>query len=239
VEVVFTKEGKGAGYARNVGMEHAVGKWLVFADADDYFHPCIADLMDDYRDAEEDVVYFKHDSCEGEWRDWDNRIEHLNSNIDSYFYDLGNGELLLRYYLGVPWSNFVKNKLVKKNQIKFTEILKCNDTMFAFLIGESAKSICSEKRVGYLTVHRKDSLEKIHGYKHIKDNYLEREKTLVLSRSHRLPLSRYKDHLFDLGKILEAFEDCVLQKNAEKKILFSKAYESGIESVLFLGDLYA
>ena len=28
VEVYLTKEGKGAGYARNIGLQHAKGKWL-------------------------------------------------------------------------------------------------------------------------------------------------------------------------------------------------------------------
>ena len=32
VEIYLTKEGKGAGYARNVGLDHAKGKWLLFAD---------------------------------------------------------------------------------------------------------------------------------------------------------------------------------------------------------------
>ena len=36
-EVLFTKEGKGAGYARNIGLSHARGKWIIFADADDFF----------------------------------------------------------------------------------------------------------------------------------------------------------------------------------------------------------
>ena len=28
-EVLFTKEGKGAGYARNIGLSHARGKWII------------------------------------------------------------------------------------------------------------------------------------------------------------------------------------------------------------------
>src|SRR5574344_311021 len=40
-EVYFTKEGKGAGYARNIGLQYAIGKWVVFVDADDYFLPII------------------------------------------------------------------------------------------------------------------------------------------------------------------------------------------------------
>jgi len=34
----LTKEGKGAGYARNVGLDHAQGRWIIFADADDFFY---------------------------------------------------------------------------------------------------------------------------------------------------------------------------------------------------------
>ena len=37
VEIIFTKDGKGAGYARNCGLLQAKGKWLLFADADDSF----------------------------------------------------------------------------------------------------------------------------------------------------------------------------------------------------------
>ena len=34
---VYTIEGKGAGYARNIGLKIATGDWLIFADADDFF----------------------------------------------------------------------------------------------------------------------------------------------------------------------------------------------------------
>ena len=57
VEVYLTKEGKGAGYARNIGLKHAVGKWLIFADADDYFHPCINDIFDECVNLSEDIVF--------------------------------------------------------------------------------------------------------------------------------------------------------------------------------------
>ncbi len=36
-EYYLTKEGKGAGYARNIALDYALGEWLVFADADDFF----------------------------------------------------------------------------------------------------------------------------------------------------------------------------------------------------------
>ena len=39
MEVVLldASSSKGAGRARNVGLKHAKGKWLLFADADDYY----------------------------------------------------------------------------------------------------------------------------------------------------------------------------------------------------------
>lgn len=38
IELFLTKEGRGAGYARNTGLSHAKGKWIIFADADDFFY---------------------------------------------------------------------------------------------------------------------------------------------------------------------------------------------------------
>ena len=34
---IFLDESRGAGYARNVGIDNASGKWLLFADSDDSY----------------------------------------------------------------------------------------------------------------------------------------------------------------------------------------------------------
>ena len=52
VEVVFDKKGGGCAYATNIALDHAVGKWVVRADADDFFCPDIAVAMDENRDAQ-------------------------------------------------------------------------------------------------------------------------------------------------------------------------------------------
>ena len=36
VQFIPTTEGLGAGYARNIGLQHLHSKWVVFGDADDY-----------------------------------------------------------------------------------------------------------------------------------------------------------------------------------------------------------
>ena len=68
VEVIFTKEGKGAGYARNIGLAHTDSEKVIFADADDYFNYCLSDILDEYKEDETDIVFF-------------NRL-----NVDSFYY---------------------------------------------------------------------------------------------------------------------------------------------------------
>ena len=49
---------KGAGRARNVGLDHAIGKWLVFADSDDFFVTNLSELLDKYVNDSHDIIYF-------------------------------------------------------------------------------------------------------------------------------------------------------------------------------------
>ena len=46
VEVIFNKYSKGAGYARNLGLQLAKGKWLLFPDADDFYVDGFIDILD-------------------------------------------------------------------------------------------------------------------------------------------------------------------------------------------------
>ena len=62
-EVLFTKEGKGAGYARNIGLSHARGKWIIFADADDFFTADCFTILNEYMDSPHEVIYFNVRFC--------------------------------------------------------------------------------------------------------------------------------------------------------------------------------
>ena len=57
VEIVFDKQGRGLGNVRNVGLDHAKGKWVLFCDSDDFFAEDFPAILDEMADAEEDLIF--------------------------------------------------------------------------------------------------------------------------------------------------------------------------------------
>lgn len=152
-EVYFTKEGRGAGYARNVGLEHAIGKWIVFSDADDYFLPEFANAMDSFLDSDYDLVYFKMDVLK-----FDNTIK--DASINEYV-DLALcfGDFYkIKFWMTIPVAKFVKRLLINTYDINFEEIRWSNDVLFATKIGLYAKKVGVGNQVIYRNVVRKESL---------------------------------------------------------------------------------
>ena len=49
LEFIRTTKGGGAGYARNIGLDHAKGEWLLFADADDFYVEDMYDIISSKR----------------------------------------------------------------------------------------------------------------------------------------------------------------------------------------------
>ena len=138
VEVYLTKEGRGAGYARNVGMKHAIGKWLVFADADDFFLPDLSVAMDEYRDTDWDIVFFKARSIELHSGKPSDREQHNNQAVDNA---LRSNDFKLFYGLSTPCCKFVRKSLVDTYNISFEEVRWSNDVVFSAKIIANAKGI--------------------------------------------------------------------------------------------------
>lgn len=141
VEVIFTEEGKGAGYARNVGLRHAKGKWILFADADDLFIDNFYKTIDLYINASYDIIYFKT---------YDLKTILIN-NLDSVFVDIdraayfnqmwNNSIEYLKFTHIVPWSKLIKKECIDKYNHHFDETLCSNDVMFSIRLALSTKAI--------------------------------------------------------------------------------------------------
>ena len=161
VTFVYTKEGKGAGYARNEGLKIAKGKWLVFSDSDDYFLQEAFHFFDDYAEGKEDIVVFKHTGVDSETLEPLERSELRNIIIEEYLANRSlENENKLRYNNDVPWAKMIRQKVVSDNDIVFDEVPASNDIMFSTLCGYYAKKITADNRVPYVAVTRYGSISK-------------------------------------------------------------------------------
>lgn len=141
LEIVLldAEHSKGAGRARNVGLEHAKGSWLLFADADDYYTNNLSQLMDTFAtDNKTDIVYLNACMIDENEKTTPHPTELL---IRNYQNSKKNAELELRYTLWTPWSRMVRKSLVDANKLQFDEIPACNDKMFGLQCSKFAKTI--------------------------------------------------------------------------------------------------
>ncbi len=146
-ECYFTKEGKGAGYARNVGLQHARGKWLLFADADDFFHDGMLDMLDKWKDSDSEIVFFNYNSVDCD------TLKPLGTR-----FVCRRTEDELRYVHGCPWSKIIDRNFVTKNNILFDECCVNNDTMFSLKSGHLASKVSISDDILYCSTERKGSL---------------------------------------------------------------------------------
>lgn len=157
-EYYLTKEGKGAGFARNVGLEHVEGTWLVFLDADDFLMPEVSVIFDEEINTEEDIVFFRpkfvfNDNLNRESKRGGSEYIRF---VENYLKTGDEVELRTRWHS--PLSKFIKTSLVLENNIRFEEIRYSNDVMFSTLVGCKAEKIAARDACYYVATERAGSL---------------------------------------------------------------------------------
>lgn len=135
---IFDKEGGGAGHARNIGLRHADGKWLVFADADDFFTTDAFVILNRHKDASQDIILFKANSVNSDDYSPSNRHLMLNEAIDAALCgSISVKEAILSK--PVPWCKMFRRDYIQTYNIQFDETMASNDQMFV------AKATCWAK----------------------------------------------------------------------------------------------
>ncbi len=157
-KVFFDKTGKGAGRARNIGLDHVLGQWILFADADDFFTTEVSNLLDYYKDSQSDIIFFKHKNV-------------VSSDISQegdrcyFFNDIIDGDLpaeekerILRCRHNTPWSKIYKFSFIQNFGIRYEEIPFSNDIFFNVSAGCLAPRIEISKHTLYVLTNRDGSL---------------------------------------------------------------------------------
>ncbi|MCD8306196.1 MAG: glycosyltransferase [Prevotella sp.] len=147
--LIALKEHRGGGYARNVALRQAKGEWLVFADADDYFTPAMAEVMERYAQDEEgaDLVVMNAIFVD---EDGITAPTPLTRHIIRYLRRRSRLSLdVLLYGTWTPWSRMVRREIVLKNDVRFDETLVGNDAMFVLQASSFARKAEVERKVCY------------------------------------------------------------------------------------------
>ena len=97
-----------------MGLDHAKGKWLLFADSDDLFVDNVGEILNSKKDAEEDIIFFRKKSVlSTDLNKVSNRSRWVDEFIDDYF-KTGN-ELELRRAFYAPWCKIIRKSIVDNN----------------------------------------------------------------------------------------------------------------------------
>ena len=160
LEFIPTTKGGGAGYARNVGLEHAKGKWLIFADADDFFADGMQDIFYSHADSEADIIFLrkKNVSSTDIHHELTDQV-YLDRIMDIYFQDGDEWPLRTSFY--VPYAKMIRRELIEEEDIYFDEVMYANDCYFSVCAGYYAKKIEAFNEVVYFKTQRKDHLPTI------------------------------------------------------------------------------
>lgn len=152
--IIFTKEGLGAGYARNIGIDNAKGKWILFADADDLFVDGAFDIFDEYKNSEADVIYFNAKAVLSD------DINIRSNRIDYYQHFIQDKDKnIVRYMANFPWGKLIKRKVITKNDLRFDETRVANDAYFSCYLGIVALSTYVDQRLVYICTESSNSLK--------------------------------------------------------------------------------
>ena len=201
LEFIRTTKGEGAGYARNLALPYVRGKWVIFADADDFFNPIFNDKLDLYKDSAYDFIIFSANSVDSDTYENVSRVKFLTTAFDKYEEDKKKGEILLKYYCGVPWAKFIKNDLIDKNNILFDEVPMHNDMHFAYLVSYHSTKFQVDRTAIYCVTDRKSSVSKNISQEALLARIYVIGAMNKFYKEHNIPINIDNLHLIQLTKL--------------------------------------
>ena len=149
---VIHQENAGAGAARNTGLSYAIGKYIVFVDADDYINKDYFQMLSEH---DEDIVFID--------------VEALNENgkvvrreYISFYKNMDKDDFMRAQMTGkINWGGVrkvVKREIIEYNNIRYSDHKVGEEALFTYASVFHSKTIAFIERPVYFYVQREDSL---------------------------------------------------------------------------------
>lgn len=151
--------GSGAGSCRNLGLSVATGRWILFADDDDYFIDGFYDEISKDFSTEFDVIFYTPISLNKSTGRVAKRHQTYKKLIDDLKENRSEkNEIRLRYLFMVPWSKLIRQEFIEKYKIKFDEVMSSNDVMFSTKVGHYMTNFKVRDEIIYCVTRDSNSL---------------------------------------------------------------------------------
>lgn len=157
VRLIPLPTNRGAGHARNIGLQQAQGKWILFLDADDFFLPNAFDTLDRYVDCDKDICLFYPNRYDCDTLEPSDILYPKNFFMDYYLGRIGKRMLLLNQM--VPHGKMIRRQFFLDHpEITFPESLAAEDLLWNCKMAVNITSIEVIDAALYAFTIRPDSL---------------------------------------------------------------------------------
>ena len=135
-----------AGVARNAGMNVAIGDYLLFLDADDFFDSTMVEKMiNRAQETSSDIIICKSnffDNVTKEFSPIDFSLHDVN--VSETYSGRELADCIFQFCVGWPWDKLFSASFIRRNKLQFQELRTSNDARFVFL------ALCLATRISFV-----------------------------------------------------------------------------------------